>query len=116
MRERVVVLKPRKGMVIEMFQTGFDERGAAAVEVVVRDNGKEIFGPNTPGMRLVGALGTADTVDGIDAKRFALGYASTHKGDTDDEFFVDYTPEQIAWTDANGEELRLINFSRYGDG
>jgi len=34
---------------------------------------------------------------------FAMGYE-----DTDDEFFEEYTPEQIAWRDEFAEELSMI--------
>lgn len=36
-------------------------------------------------------------------------------GDTDSDFFADYTPEQLDWVTANGEELSLIALDRYGE-
>lgn len=115
MREKLFTIRPRKGTTITLFQTGFDSRGAASVEVVVRDNGREVFGPGTDGMRLTGALSPLFSTDGIDAKRYALSYASIRPGDTDKDFFDPYTPAQLAWVEANGEELSMLTFARYGD-
>jgi len=36
-----------------------------------------------------------------------LGFLSLKDGDTDDEYFESYTPEQIAWRDERGGELSL---------
>ena len=36
-----------------------------------------------------------------------LGFLSLGDGDTDDEYFESYTPEQIAWRDERAEELSL---------
>ena len=36
-----------------------------------------------------------------------LGFLSLRDGDTDDEYFESYTPEQIAWRDERAEELSL---------
>lgn len=41
----------------------------------------------------------------------ALGFLSLQDGDTDEEYFKDYTPDQIAWRDSpRCEELSLIQY------
>jgi hypothetical protein len=37
-----------------------------------------------------------------------LVFLSLQPGDTDDEYFADYTPAQLAWVKARGEELGLL--------
>ena len=37
-----------------------------------------------------------------------LSFLSLQPGDTDDEYFEDYTPEQLAWAEEHGEELSFI--------
>lgn len=40
----------------------------------------------------------------------AVFFMSLQPGDTDDEFFEDYTPEQLAFVKEHGEDLSLIAF------
>ena len=40
----------------------------------------------------------------------ALALASLKPGDTDDEFFEGYTPEQIAWVNKYSDDLSLYGF------
>jgi len=46
--------------------------------------------------------------DSDDSVASLLSFLSCGDGDTDDEFFEDYTPEQIAWRDEFAEDLSLI--------
>ena len=115
MRERLFSIRPLKGISIEMFEIGTDNRGAARVEVVVRDSGRMVFGPDAPGMRLIGALSPMHSSDGADARAFALDYAAMRPGDTDDDFFSEYTPEQLAWVERHADALSMAKYDRYGD-
>lgn len=36
-----------------------------------------------------------------------LGFLSLKRGDTDDEYFTDYTERQLKWAEEHGEELAL---------
>jgi len=47
-------------------------------------------------------------VDGDESFGALLGFLSLQPGDTDDEYFEDYTPEQLAWAIEHGEELSWI--------
>jgi len=55
------------------------------------------------------------SIDSDAAKRSALGCFALKPGDTDADFFEDYTREQLAWVSAHGEELSLIVYDRFGE-
>lgn len=54
-------------------------------------------------------------VDSSAARELVLSLVSMKPGDTDDDFFADYTPEQLTFTEAYGEEIGMIRESRYCD-
>jgi hypothetical protein len=49
-------------------------------------------------------------IDGIETVISLLGFLSLQKGDTDAEYFTDYTKEQMELSENHGEELGLIVF------
>lgn len=55
------------------------------------------------------------TIDGLDARELVLSLFAMKPGDADDEFFADYTPEQLAFVEAFGEELDFERGRRYLD-
>lgn len=42
-----------------------------------------------------------------------LGFLSLQPGDTDDEYFANYTNKQIAWRDARAEELSFLQMEQF---
>jgi len=46
-----------------------------------------------------------DSLDSDSSVASLLGFLSLQDGDTDDEYFDHYTPEQLAWRDERAEEL-----------
>lgn len=50
------------------------------------------------------------SVDGIDSVRGLLGFLSCKPGDTDPEYFKDYTPVQMEFARCHGEELSLYSY------
>jgi hypothetical protein len=54
-------------------------------------------------------------LDGDYAKAAVMGLFALKPGDTDDEFFADYTPEQLAFVERYGEELSIVARERYGE-
>ena len=46
-------------------------------------------------------------IDSDDCLRSILGFLTLRPGDTDDEYFEKYTPEQLAWAIENGEYAGL---------
>jgi hypothetical protein len=57
------------------------------------------------------------SIDSDATLRNLLGFLTLRPGDTDEEYFANYTPAQLAWAQANGEELSLWSFERgdFGD-
>lgn len=49
-------------------------------------------------------------VDGI------MGFLTLRPGDTDDDYFAAYTPEQRAYCDAHAESLSCEAMTRFGEG
>lgn len=52
--------------------------------------------------------GRGMSIDGDEAVGGLLGFLSLKPGDTDFEYFKDYTPEQMEFAQAHGEELRYL--------
>lgn len=44
-------------------------------------------------------------IDSLDAAYSLLSFLALQPGNTDEEYFEYYTPEQLAWAEARGEEL-----------
>jgi hypothetical protein len=47
------------------------------------------------------------SVDSDAAVRSAIGFLTLRPGDTDPEYFDDYTRRQLAWADEHGEQLSI---------
>lgn len=56
------------------------------------------------------------SLDSDAAKELVLSLVAMRPGDTDSEYFNRYTPEQLSFASAFGEELGLVRESRYCDG
>lgn len=52
--------------------------------------------------------GASTAIDSDEAVASLLGFLSLSPGDTDEEYFDDYTEAQIAWRDEHAEDLSLI--------
>lgn len=46
-------------------------------------------------------------IDSDEILRAILSFLTLRPGDTDSDYFADYTPEQLAWADQYAEELSL---------
>ena len=55
------------------------------------------------------------SVDGIEARELVCSLFAMKPGDTDAEYFGGYTPEQLEWAQANGEELGMLREFRFCD-
>jgi hypothetical protein len=99
---RVKVRTDRLTIVIHAFDANVtDSTGHSRIDVEVRIGGKTIFprGATWCGM----PRGT--TLDGIEAKELVLSLVAMRPGDTDDDYFDNYTPEQLAFAVEYGEAL-----------
>lgn len=61
------------------------------------------------------ALPAGTELDSIAGRELVTSLFAMRPGDTDDEYFQEYTAEQLAWAEANGEELGVERDIRYCD-
>jgi len=88
---------------LELFDTArSDWRGQTRLAYSFRDGGKVIF----EGEDFAGSPLHADDSDETVAA--LLSFLSLRPGDTDRDYFDSYTPEQLDWARANGEELSFL--------
>lgn len=83
----------------------------ARIDCDLRQNGRVIF----PRGATYCGLTRNYAVDGTHARELVSSLLAMKPGDTDSEYFESYTPEQLAWAEANGEELSLLSSDRYCD-
>jgi hypothetical protein len=120
---------------IQAFHTGqYDERGTSRITIRAihfRDRRciDEHFGApcqqsshRRPIRRVVWEAGQtwfhpspSDSDDGKMARKYATELVSIRPGDTDPEFFKDYTADQLHFAEYYGEELSCMAMMRYGD-
>ena len=55
------------------------------------------------------------SIDGVGARELVLSLVAMKPGDTDSDYFDAYTPEQLAFADAYGEEIGMVREWRYCD-
>lgn len=82
-----------------------------AYRLTMREHGKSVvvFQANDCG------VAPSDSVDGDASLRALLGFLCLKPGDTDREYFKDYTPAQLAFANAHGEALACETFDRFGE-
>lgn len=78
------------------------------IDVEVRQGGRVVF----PRGALYCGLPSFRSVDGPHARELVLSLVAMKPGDTDDDFFANYTPEQLAWVDRNADGVSYAA-SRY---
>lgn len=88
---------------------GWDNAGRIKLTCEVRQNGQVIFERG----KLYCALHASS--DGIKAKELVMSLVAMRPGDTDADYFADYTPDQIDWASQYGEELSYERECRYCD-
>lgn len=54
-------------------------------------------------------------IDSDDAVRSIMTFLTLRPGDTDEEFFGDYTPEQLEYANQHAEALSLEVMNRFGE-
>jgi hypothetical protein len=55
------------------------------------------------------------SVDGDDAVKSLMTFLTCRPGDTDDEYFKDYTPAQLSYCDSHAETLNCAVVDRFGE-
>lgn len=81
------------------------------IDVEVRHGGKTVF----PRGQLYCDLGTRHCTDSDNAKALVMSLVAMRPGDTDSDYFVDYTPDQLEWVEQHGEALSMEREMRYCD-
>ncbi len=100
----------KRQVVIRAFDdSSWDEAGRVKLEIEVKHGRKVIF----PRGQLYCALHGSSNSD--EAKELVMSTVAMRPGDTDEEYFADYTPEQLAWASEHGEEIRSEAQARYCD-
>lgn len=80
-----------------------DERGKHVLAYRFSDHGRVIFSGEDFACSPCHAIDSMDTVYSL------LSFLALREGDTDDEYFSNYTPEQFTWRDSGrAEELSMI--------
>lgn len=88
---------------------GWDSAGRIKLNVEVRHGGKVIF----PKGQLHCAL--HGTSDGTAARELVMSLVAMQPGDAEEDYFADYTPDQLDWVTRYGGALGCERESRYCD-
>ena len=103
-------LRPMRGVTIRAFDGG-PAGTHHRIDVEVRADGKLVF----PRGATYCAVPGHTPIDGIDARETVLSLVAMKPGDTDEEYFASYTPEQLAFAVEHGEEIDTVRSERYCD-
>lgn len=85
--------------------------GHTTIELELRFAGKTLW---PRGSTTVGTPAHV-SVDGDEAKALALSLFELKPGDTDAEFFADYTPEQLDFVRTYSDEIMMARWARFGE-
>ncbi len=85
--------------------------GHSYIDIEVKQ-GKEIIFPRG---QLYCGVNAWTSTDGNAAKELVLSTVAMKPGDTDSDYFRDYTPDQLAWASEFGDLISCERESRYCD-
>jgi hypothetical protein len=109
---RVCVFASEPLVVVNAFEGRNAGRGGMGshnqIDVEVRQGGRVVF----PRGQLYCGLPTFKSIDGPHARELVLSLVAMRPGDTDEDFFAHYTPEQLAWAERNADGVSYAA-SRY---
>ena len=100
----------RDGFALRLWETG--RRKSTGQEILryqFKDRGKVIFEGADFGCSPMHAIDSVVCVYAL------LGFIALKKGDTDADYFKDYTPEQLAWSESSRCELLGIMVSDHDE-
>jgi hypothetical protein len=89
----------------------WDDAGRCGVGYRLMSNRKVLFECLNP----EGAAYGHHSVDGDDAVKNVMGWLTLKPGDTDEELFASYTPEQLAFCAQHAEALQMAVIDRFGE-
>jgi len=104
----------RDGYELRMYDGGTDDDGREVVQYIFHDQrwgyGRRLFHGRDYRPSPMHAVDSPEAIAGL------LGFLSLREGDTDSEYFDNYTERQITWRDsARCEELQLLVHELEGD-
>lgn len=82
--------------------------GHSPIDVELRQGDKVIF----PRGATYYGLPAGHTTDGEMSRANAMSTLAMKPGDTDEDYFATYTPEQLEWVSRNGEYLSMLATER----
>ncbi len=100
---------PRLVIVKAFDDVGWDEAGRCKLDIEVRHGGKVIFPRGV--LYCAGHFAS----DSIQAKELVLSTVAMKPGDTENDYFDGYSPEQLAWAKEHGESVAMVKLDRYCD-
>jgi hypothetical protein len=98
-------------VLIVAWEGGRQEPNHTRIDCELRQNGEIVF---PRGVTYCG-VPAGTVLDGNEAKEAVVSTLAMRPGDTDDDYFDPYTPEQREWAETNGEELGILREDRYCD-
>lgn len=103
MRDYLITWKSAEGFRVDLYDTGATHNGGPqqCLAYVFRQDGNVIFRGADYGCSPMHAIDSAESMAAL------LGFLSLGDDDTDDEYFADYTPEQLEWRDEYAEALSI---------
>lgn len=112
-RMRTVNFKPyRRGMgpsfTLCLYYLGHEKIG---YELLMRENGKSVVLFSAADFR----PSPMHSVDGDDAVKALMSFLTLRPGDTDREYFDNYSPEQMEYCQAHAETLSIEVLNRFGE-
>lgn len=111
-----VVCTPRyqtRMVVIHAFDANdTDSTGHSRINVEVRLNGKTII---HKGCTTWCGVSAGTSLDGIAAKELVLSLVAMKPGDTDEDYFGNYTPVQLDFAETYSDDLTMARLARYCD-
>lgn len=96
-------------------EKGFYSSGHNRIDIVVRHMGRTRLLTIFPKGQLYCRLPRGMPINGIAAKEMVLACVSMKPGDTDGEYFHDYSRVQLAWAKRYGEEIDMFRLDTYCD-
>ena len=110
---RVSPLRDMKPILIRAFDANRTDRtgGKSEISIEVRHEGRLIFDRS----QLWVGLSPLHSIDSKEARRLVLSCVAMAPGDTDRDYFKDYSPEQLEWARHWGEHLSMEAESRFGE-
>ncbi len=108
---RVGIFMDEPLIIINAWEGGVNFNGGTRIDVEVKQGGNVIFrrGDTWCGTPAYGGM----SLDGKEAKELVLSLVAMKPGDTDAEYFENYTNEQIEWAEKYGDYLCSVGMERY---